>query len=185
MNEDLRERLYQLLPTLYRRRDLAQGEPLRALLAVLEGEYQDLETDLLAQYDNWFIDTCDAWVIPYLADLVGVRELAQRKFVFSTQRRQVANTIGYRRRKGTLPALEHVLTDASSWHVSAVEFGQRLAMTQHVNHVRAGQGRMVDMRQAASFASSFDPWAGWAHTFDVHNRAADRLDDPADRKSVV
>ena len=36
MTETIRERLYHLLPTLYRRRDLAQGEPLRALLAVLE-----------------------------------------------------------------------------------------------------------------------------------------------------
>ncbi len=178
MNDSVRERLYNLLPVLYRRRDLVQGEPLRALLAVLEQEYQDLETDLQAQYDNWFIDTCDAWVIPYLADLVGVRDLAQPKFVFSTQRRQIANTVGYRRRKGTLSTLEHVLRDTTGWYVSAVEFGQRLAMTQHVNHVRDGAGRMVDVRQAAGFVSSFDPWAGWAHTFDVHNRATDQLDDP-------
>ncbi len=178
MNDSIRERLYHLLPTLYRRRDLAQGEPLRALLAVLEGEYRDLEADLQAQYDNWFIETCDAWAIPYLADLVGVRDLAQPKFIFSTQRRQIANTIGYRRRKGTLATLEHVLRDTSSWFVSAVEFGQRLAMTQHVNHVRPDQGRTVDVRQAAAFTSSYDPWAGWAHTFDVHNPAADRLDDP-------
>lgn len=178
MTDSIQERLYQLLPVLYRRRDLAHGEPLRALLAVLEGEYRDLETDLQAQYDNWFIDTCDAWVIPYLADLVGVRDLAQPKFIFSTQRRQIANTIGYRRRKGTLSTLEHVLRDTTSWFVSAVEFGQRLAVTQHVNHVRLDQGRTVDVRQAAAFASSYDPWAGWAHTFDVHNPATDQLDDP-------
>jgi hypothetical protein len=178
MNDTIRERLYHLLPVLYRRRDLAQGEPLRALLAVLEREYQDLEADLQAQYDNWFIETCDAWVIPYLADLVGVRDLAQPKFIFTTQRRQIANTVGYRRRKGTLSTLEHVLRDSTSWFVSAVEFGQRLVMTQHVNHVRLDQGRTVDVRQAAAFASTDDPWAGWAHTFDVHNPAADRLDDP-------
>ena len=178
MTDSIQERLYQLLPVLYRRRDLAYGEPLRALLAVLEGEYRDLETDLQAQYDNWFIETCDAWVIPYLADLVGVRELAQPKYVFSTQRRQIANTIGYRRRKGTLATLEHVLRDTSNWFVSAVEFAQRLALTQHVNHVRLDQGRTVDMRQAASFASADDPWAGWAHTFDVHNPAEAQLDDP-------
>ncbi|WP_267876476.1 MULTISPECIES: hypothetical protein [Moorena] len=34
------ERLYNLLPAIYRQRDFAQGEPLRALLAVMEKELQ-------------------------------------------------------------------------------------------------------------------------------------------------
>jgi hypothetical protein len=65
----IEERFYALLPQLYRDRDQLQGQPLRALLAVLEGEYQALKTDMEATYDNWFVDTCDQWVLPYLADL--------------------------------------------------------------------------------------------------------------------
>ena len=35
------ERLYKLLPAFYRVRDVDQGEPLRALLAVIEGDVVD------------------------------------------------------------------------------------------------------------------------------------------------
>ena len=67
MSEPDRERLYYLLPSLYRRLDQARGEPLRALLRVMEAELQLVADDLGAMYDNWFIETCDGWVIPYLA----------------------------------------------------------------------------------------------------------------------
>lgn len=60
------DRLYQLLPAIYRLRDAAEGEPLRALLAVVEEEFNLLEADIDRLYDNWFIETCDEWVVAYL-----------------------------------------------------------------------------------------------------------------------
>ncbi len=39
------ERLYQLLPAIHRLRDAEQGQPLRALLAVIEEELTALELD--------------------------------------------------------------------------------------------------------------------------------------------
>ena len=53
------ERLYKLLPAFYRVRDVDQGEPLRALLAVIEGELERIEANTSVLYDNWFIETCD------------------------------------------------------------------------------------------------------------------------------
>ena len=41
-----REHLYNLLPAVYRTRDVAQGGPLRALLGVIEGELELLERDV-------------------------------------------------------------------------------------------------------------------------------------------
>ncbi len=68
MNND---RLYELLPAIYRIRDAEQGEPLRALLQVIGEQVNLVEEDIARLYDNWFIETCEDWVVPYIADLVG------------------------------------------------------------------------------------------------------------------
>jgi hypothetical protein len=108
---EARERLHHLLPAVYRIRDAEHGEPLRALLAVLERELQRIEDDIGGLYDNWFIETCQEWVVPYIGDLLGVRGLVPvRSGVFS-QRAYVANTLAYRRRKGTAAVLEQLARD--------------------------------------------------------------------------
>ena len=66
------ERLYALLPLFIRQRDADNGQPLRALLAIMETQFQRVEDDIAGLYDNWFIETCAPWVIPYIADLLDV-----------------------------------------------------------------------------------------------------------------
>jgi hypothetical protein len=164
MNGSNDERLYNLLPALYRRHDPATGEALRALMFVLESQFKELEQDITASYNNWFIETCDDWVLSYIAELVGLRNLSQEKHKFSTQRRQIANTIGYRRRKGTIATLEHVVRDATGWLACAVEFDQRLAVTQHQAAVRPEQGSTVDVRRIGDLAEPRGPFEGLAYT---------------------
>ncbi len=68
---------------------------MRALMAVLESEFDRLAgRDIDGLYDNWFIETCDEWVVPYIGDLLGVRGLhsVASAGVFS-QRAYVANTL--------------------------------------------------------------------------------------------
>jgi len=52
------QRLYELLPAIYRIRDLEQGGPLRALLAVIADEVGVIEENLDQLYDDQFIETC-------------------------------------------------------------------------------------------------------------------------------
>ena len=130
------ERLYQLLPAFLRNRDLDQGEPLRALLAVIEGELERIEDDTAVLYDNWFIETCDEWVVPYIGDLLGARPIRPIDSAGVSARAYVANTIAYRRRKGTAVVLEQLARDTTGWPARAAEFFQRLATTQHMNHIR-------------------------------------------------
>lgn len=125
--------LYNLLPTVYRLRDFTQGEPLRALLAVIESEWQAVQTDISELYENWFIETCADWVIPYIGDLVGNRPLHE---ISQLRRTDVAKTLYYRRRKGTLAMLEEMARDVTGWGAHAVEFFQLLQWTQHLNHQR-------------------------------------------------
>src|SRR5205809_5358744 len=120
------ERLYQHLPTVYRLRDADQGEALKALVAVIGEQVRILEDDIRQLYDNWFIETCQDWVVPYLADLIGYQPLhepseagsvrtkeGQRLNRVLSPRRDVANTIADRRRKGTLALLEQLAADVA------------------------------------------------------------------------
>ena len=64
------DRLMSMLPAVYRSRDAAKGE-LRALLAVIAEQMAVLEEDVAQLYDDQFIETCAAWVIPYIGDLLA------------------------------------------------------------------------------------------------------------------
>ena len=133
------DRLYPLLPAIYRLRDAAEGEPLRALLAVIESELRVMEDDISDLYDNWFIETCAEWVVPYIGDLLDTDELyaeSSRTYGQQERRAYVANTLAYRRRKGTAPVLEQLVRDVTGWRSRAVEFFQLMATTQNLSHPR-------------------------------------------------
>ncbi|HEX8777157.1 MAG TPA: hypothetical protein VF738_03490, partial [Rhodanobacter sp.] len=65
------DRLYDLLPVVYRMRDAEQGWPLRDFLRVLARQADVLEQDIARLYANAFIETCADWVVPYIGDLLG------------------------------------------------------------------------------------------------------------------
>lgn len=152
------ERLYHLLPAIYRQRDVAQGEPLRALLALIEDDLQRLEADIDGLYENWFIETCDEWVVPYIGDLLGIRGLGSSTSQVVSQRAYVANAIRYRRRKGVPGIVERVGRDTTGWHIRVVEYFTRLSLTQHLHNVRPRQGTTVDVRHHAALAALGTPF---------------------------
>ena len=165
------ERLYQLLPAFLRNRDLDQGEPLRALLAVIEGELERIEDDTAVLYDNWFIETCDEWVVPYIGDLLGARPIRPIDSAGVSARAYVANTIAYRRRKGTAVVLEQLARDTTGWPARAAEFFQRLATTQHMNHIRLAPPATPGLRAAAVAELADGPFDPFSHTLEVRNAA--------------
>jgi hypothetical protein len=167
VNRQFPERLYSLWPTIYRQTDIDEGEPLRAFMDLIESEFRILEADMGALYDNWFIETCDEWVVPYIGDLLAVSGLTLGTGFNSNQRSRVANTIAYRRRKGIAAILEHVAQDVTGWRAHAVEFFELLAVTQYLDHVRPHKGRTVDVRDQRSIEESGTPFDTLAHTLDV------------------
>ena len=168
------ERLYGLLPAIHRRRDAAIGSPLRALLAVLDGTADALEADIARLYENWFVETCDEWVVPYLADLLGVHGLNPVAARTSSQRAYVANVLSYRRRKGTAAMLEQLAQDLTDWAAHATELFQVLATTQHLNHLRPGNLRTPDFRRDALLGLLDGPFEAAAHTGEVRRIASGR-----------
>ncbi|MCG8594589.1 MAG: DUF11 domain-containing protein [Kiloniellales bacterium] len=177
------DRLYDLLPVVHRQRDVDRGEPLRALLRVIAEQVGVIEDDLERQYANWFIETCDDWVVPYIGALIGYQAPPQvaedggrTGLLFSvlTPRRAVANTIRDRRRKGTLPLLELIAKDTADWPVRAVEFYRLLAWMQPVNHHRTARGRTADLRDGLALAHLGGPFDPLARTPDLRRIASAR-----------
>lgn len=169
------EELYRLLPALHRLRDAGSGAPLHALLEVLAGQGRLVEDDVGQLYEDWFIETCAEWVVPYIGDLLGVRGLRELGEDAPYSRRAlVANTIGYRRRKGTVPVLEQLAYDTTGWPAKAVEYFSRLGWTQHLNFTRPEALRTPDLRHAAVLELIDGPFDPAARSVDVRRIAAER-----------
>ncbi|MGH6967423.1 MAG: hypothetical protein ACREE0_23300 [Phenylobacterium sp.] len=189
-NQPAGEKLYDQLPAYIRERDADEGLPLKGFLALLESQADLIDQDIRQLYNDAFIETCEPWVIPYIGDLVAniplfdesrVRDgdTAGETFKDLTgpslkprialgARADVAKTIYFRRRKGTLPMLEELARDVTGWAAHAVEFFQILGWTQWLrNHIRPTAYRTPDIRSVERMdriAWAFDEVA---HTVDV------------------
>lgn len=171
------DRLYHLLPYVHRQRDAQRGEPLRRFLRVAEEQLEIWERDLAVTYDNWFIETCEDWVVPYIADLIGYRPLGgvQGPVAASglprlralTPRADVARAMAYERRKGTLPLLEEMARTLAGLPARAVEGYRLLNFTQSVKHVRLDRGHSVDTRDLQALADLGSAFESATHAVDV------------------
>jgi len=160
-------RLYERLPAHIRTRDEEHGRPLQALLHILQDEFELLEADIERLYESWFIETADEWVVPYIADLLGVRNLRPIESAGFSMRAYVANTLRYRQGKGTPAVLEQLAKDVSGWEARVVEFFQLLATTQHLNHVRLSNQATTDIRSASRMQLVDTAFDTCAHTAEV------------------
>src|SRR6266542_3720492 len=166
------ERMYELLPAIYRIRDADRGEPLKALLSVIADQVGVLEEDLAQLYDDQFIETCAPWVVPYIGDLICYRALHNIVSKVGSQRAEVAHTIGFRRRKGTAAMLEQLARDVTGWNARAVEFFQLLGWTQWTpNHIRPKNFYAPDLRDWEALEKINGPFDTVAHTVDVRQVA--------------
>ena len=174
------DRLYALLPAIHRIRDQEQGQPLRALLQVIAEQVAWIEDDIRQLHDNWFIETCDGWVVPYLGELIGCTPASaqgpagdpgtlegQARNRAMLPRREVANTLRYRLRKGTLALFELLARDVAGLPARAVEFRSLLARSAALKSLRLGEGRTIDLRQGRGLAALGGPFDAAAHLVDV------------------
>ena len=168
------EKLYELLPAIYRTRDAAEGEPLRQLLALIAGQVAVLEEDIEQLYDNQFIETCADWVVPYIGDLIGYRQLDGRTPQVSSPRAEVADTIRLRRSKGTAATLAQLARDVTGWDACAVEMFQNLATTQFMNHLRPANLAISSVRGTLGLERLNGPFDKLAHMADVRRIASGR-----------
>ncbi len=188
-----KDRVYDLLPAIYRQRDAEREWPLKALLRVIAEEVDLVEADIEQLHQNWFIETCEDWVVPYIGDLIGYRLVHEagppgdpstpagrerNRILFP--RREVANTVRYRRRKGTLALLELLARDVANWPARAVEFCRLLSVTPSV--------RLAELEFTASQTNDSNDSAKIVPlgrgTIDIRQGdVLDRLDGPFDESA--
>ena len=183
------DRLYELLPALYRISDEERGNGLHALLALINEQADALRADIAQLWDDFFIETSQRWVVPYLGDLVGnitLHDLDGRAAATTAEslfidlrgpnlapanvirtRADVANTISYRRRKGTPAMLEELATAVTGWDARVVEFFTLLTWTQHLEHLRPDCHGCPDLRSVDRCDRIGGPWDTATHTVDV------------------
>src|SRR6266851_6480778 len=190
------DRLYELVPEIYRMRDVDQRYPLRGLLRVIAEQVNLIEDDISQLYENWFIETADDWAVPYIADLIGYRpvvnsgeannvttEEGRELSRFRFPRREVANTLRNRRSKGSLYLLELLAQDVADVPSRAVEFFKLLGWDQNINHLHLERARTTDVQRVADLDLLDGPFDQQAHTVDVRrinsNRTIGRYNIPS------
>ena len=169
-----RDRLYELLPAFDRVRDQESGRALEALMAVIAESVAALEEDLAQLYDDQFIETCAEWVVPYIGDLIGYRMLRGPTAAIRSPRAEVADTIGFRRRKGTAAMLEQLARDVTGWNARVVEFFRLVSWAQHMRHLRPDARVFASLRSGLALeqiGGAFDPFP---HTVDVRRIGSGR-----------
>ena len=164
---DLAGRLYGLLPAVHRLRDAGLAAqagtaagPLRELIAVIAEQIAAVEENLDQLYDDQFIETCADWVVPYIGDLIGYVPI-RAAGASLVSRAEVANTIRFRRGKGTAVTLEGVARDVTGRDVAVVEAFRHMAVTQNLNHLRPATGfaSMRALPAPGDPGGPFDPYA--------------------------
>jgi hypothetical protein len=187
------DRLYALLPAVQRIRDAEHGYPLKALLRVIAEQVNIVEDDITQLYDNQFIETADDWAVPYLGDLIGYRPVAEAGLPADgpgceearvlVPRREVANTIRYRRRKGTLALLEQLANDVAGWPARAVEFFKLLCWAQNLAHLHLDRHRTADLRLMDALDLLGSPFDSITHSVDLRrinsHRTRERFNIPS------
>lgn len=160
------EKLYSLLPAIYRMRDAEEGGPLKEIISVIASQIAVIEENLNQLYDDQFIETCSEWAIPYIGDLIGYRTLKE-DILKTTMRAEVANAIRYRRRKGTASMLEQLARDVTRWDARVVEFFALLATTQYMKHIRPENTCIASIRDWEPLERLNTPFNVVPHTVDV------------------
>lgn len=156
--------LYVLLPEYMRRADYERGKPLQALLQSAETQAQIVYDDITRLWDNFFAETCDDALLPYLADLIALNLIDDDP---ANNRREVARTIAYRRRKGTVPQLETMAGDVTGYSARVAEFFERLQWNQYRIHYRPDCLNTVDVRDQAALARIGGAFDRTQHTADL------------------
>jgi hypothetical protein len=166
--------LYRLLPAIYRIQDESQGGAIKALLSVIAEQVKAIDEDLSQLYDDHFIETCASWAVPYIGDLIGARGLDPKVTAAFSQRAAVANTLAYRRRKGTAAILEQLAQDVMGIPAKAVEYFRLITATQNLNHIRSACLYSPNLRDRSLLQDLDTPFDRASHSVDVRRISVQR-----------
>ena len=125
--------LYEALPEVYRTRD-DREENKGHLAAYLDscGELLDAIYNSLDQrYKDCFPETCQEWLLPYFAQLVGASTLSPHT---EGRRREIMHAVAWRQGKGTLGTIDQIAREIGGFEKLVIQEGwRRVARTANVD----------------------------------------------------
>ena len=165
------ERLWEWVPAALREADAdAGGDTLRALVRAYASQAAVLKRSQDRLWDDSFIELADDWAVPYIGQLLATRLVSALNP--RARRSDVAKTIYYRRRKGTIKVLEQLADDIAGWDAKLVEQFRRLARNRHgldgpalIGRVtRTPEGGLADLRSARGARLTDEPFDEFHYT---------------------
>ncbi len=122
------QHLWRLLPEIYRNRD-SEGH-LARYMACCSDLLEQIHATLEQRHQDASPESCQVWLIPYFAQLLDVRLVSPR---LAGQRKEVANAVAWRQRKGTAGCVEQIAQDVGQMEVEIQEGHRRVAVTQRLD----------------------------------------------------
>jgi hypothetical protein len=163
------ERLWKLIPAVYRARDSDDASvtgPLQELLTRVGAQVAVVRRSIDRLWADQFIETSDDWVIPYIGDLLDTNLI--NGLDARGRRLDVAKTIHYRRRKGTVAVLEEIARDVTGWDAHIVEAFRRLSRTRHNLDPPVGPGPLAAALPTPCLRTPTPPGAPQPHDLLEH-----------------
>jgi hypothetical protein len=139
------DKLWDWLPETYRFED-GDGGPLGELVVRLGRQAAVLRRSIDRLWEDQSIETSEDWLVAYIGDILATNLVGSLDA--RGQRLDVANTIYYRRRKGTVSVLEEIAADITGWDARVSEFFRRLARARHGLDPEIGRPADTDAPQA-------------------------------------
>lgn len=165
------EKLWSWIPEVYRDADFTspRGAVLRPLIEIIGAEAAVARREIDRLWDNVLIDYADEWAVPYIGELIGARLL--NSINGRGVRVDVARTLAYRRRTGTVSVLDELIEDMTGWSGVVVEAWKRLGRHWHglddppypsAQHGAMAKGGFADLRlrrNCDALDSAFDTFS--------------------------
>lgn len=125
------EKIWELIPEVYKNEDGLADVPnqLRALVEVLAGQAAIQRRSIDRLLADSRIEEADDWAVAYIGQLLGTR--FGNPLNSAGRRADVRNTLGYRRRAGTVRLVEALARDIARWDARISEGFRRLVRLPH------------------------------------------------------
>ncbi|MCL2643836.1 MAG: phage tail protein [Betaproteobacteria bacterium] len=138
MNTSMQSRfgraLYEALPEVYRTRDKQDKNSVAHLAAYLDscGTLLDAIYNSLDQrYKDCFPETCQEWLLPYFAELLGASTLSPH---IEGRRKEITHAIAWRQSKGSLSTIAQIAKEIGCFEKLVMQEGwKRVARTARVD----------------------------------------------------
>jgi hypothetical protein len=168
--------LYSLLPAIYQEYDAKENNILQEFLKIIASPAAALRRDIDSLLNNFFINSCEEWVIPYIGDLVGAKVVPNSS---SNSRFYVQNTIRWRKLKGTQIGLEDLIRktinsnaktkEAFRYCSSCLHLGFSKNIANMSNRGSRSSSNFVDLHDQASLNDIDSENDTIAHLIDVRD----------------